>query len=397
MKLLLRAVDAIKRVYQYEKTVKVDTKALQSVMIIFITVMLLININNIKLGEYIIVALTYVVAIISIIATIALSHYKDVYKVCRVVVVIFLILAVPISITGSNDGFTLLWYFLLPFITLVLLGMSFGLPVCIGFGMYVTAMFWTPLNIFLKYGHTNEYLFFYPIFYWLFFLLVFAMDIFYKLYQINQIDNEKNLEIEVNEAVSGNKKLMIDAVTTITKMLDEKDAYTQKHSNRVAKYSKLMAQKMGADRFSQEDIDNLYRTALLHDIGKIAIPDAILNKPAKLTNEEYDVMKKHTIWGGEILSGMEFLPQADMGALYHHERYDGKGYPYGIKSEDLPLMIRVISAADALDAMSSNRCYRKQCDRDYIIEEFRKGSGKQFDAEVANIVIDLIKEGEIVV
>ena len=140
-----------------------------------------------------------------------------------------------------------------------------------------------------------------------------------------------------------------------------------------------------------------YRSGLLHDIGKIAVPDAVLNKPERLTDEEYEVMKKHTVWGREILSGLEFLPQADPGATYHHERYDGSGYPYGMHGEELPEMVRIISAADALDAMNSNRCYRKHCDRDYIIGEFRKGAGKQFDAGVAQAVVALIEEGRITV
>ena len=93
-------------------------------------------------------------------------------------------------------------------------------------------------------------------------------------------------------------------------------------------------------------------------------------------------MKKHTIWGKEILAGLEFLPQADMGAAYHHERFDGKGYPYGIKGDKIPDIVRIISAADSLDAMSSNRCYRRHCDKDYIISEFEKGAGTQFDADV---------------
>ena len=141
----------------------------------------------------------------------------------------------------------------------------------------------------------------------------------------------------------------------------------------------------------------MYRSALLHDIGKIAIPDAVLNKPARLTDEEFEIMKKHTIWGREILSELKFLPQADLGASYHHEHYDGTGYPFGMKGEELPLITRIISAADALDAMNSNRCYRKHCDKDYIIGEFEKGAGTQFDPQVAQTVVQLIREEKIVV
>ena len=359
--------------------------------------MLLIDIENFKLGKYIIGGVTLAVAVMSIVLVIVLKYIKNVYRICQAAVVVFFILAVIISIEGTNDGFSLLWFLLLPVITLVLLGMPFGAPVCIFFGLYITVLFWTPLNNMLIYNYTRDYLFYYPIFYWGFCLLVVAMDIFYKLYQIRQADNEKNLEAEVLEAVEGTKKLMIDAVTAISQMLDEKDVYTQEHSKRAAEYSKLIAKNLKAHEFTDEEISLIYRSAFLHDIGKIAVPDAVLNKPAKLTDEEYGIMKNHTVWGGQILSGLEFLPQADMGAVYHHERYDGKGYPYGIKGEELPWMVRIISAADSLDAMNSNRCYRKHCDKDYIIGEFEKGAGTQFDKSVAETVITLIEEGRIVI
>ena len=199
----------------------------------------------------------------------------------------------------------------------------------------------------------------------------------------------------MQEAVAGTKNLMLHSVTAISQLIDAKDRYTREHSQRVAEYSRLIAIICGRLRIRRTEL--IYRSGLLHDIGKIAVPDAVLNKPERLTDEEYEVMKKHTVWGREILSGLEFLPQADLGATYHHERYDGSGYPYGMHGEELPEMVRIISAADALDAMNSNRCYRKHCDRDYIIGEFRKGAGKQFDAGVAHAVVALIEEGRITV
>ena len=326
----------------------------------------------------------------------ALDYFKNVYRVCRIAAVILLVLAVPIIFMGANDGFSLLWYLLLPVITLILLGMKFGVPVCVIYGLYITISFWTPLGNIFNYDYGRDYRFFYPVFYWGFCLVVITVDIFYKNYQMRQADDEHELEKEVQSAVAGTKVLMINSVTAISRMLDEKDGYTQQHSKRVAQYSELIAQNMKSRTYTKEEIDIIYRSALLHDIGKIAVPDAVLNKPSRLTDGEYELMKKHTIWGKEILAGLEFLPQADIGAAYHHERFDGKGYPYGIKGDKIPDIVRIISAADSLDAMSSNRCYRRHCDKDYIISEFEKGAGTQFDADVAQVVVGLIKEGRII-
>ena len=389
MRLLSDIVESIRQVCRYEKTVRVDTKALQSVMMIFVLVMLLIDIENFKLGKYIIGGVTLAVAVMSIVLVIVLKYIKNVYRICQAAVVVFFILAVIISIEGTNDGFSLLWFLLLPVITLVLLGMPFGAPVCIFFGLYITVLFWTPLNNMLIYNYTRDYLFYYPIFYWGFCLLVVAMDIFYKLYQIRQADNEKNLEAEVLEAVEGTKKLMIDAVTAISQMLDEKDVYTQEHSKRAAEYSKLIAKNLKAHEFTDEEISLIYRSAFLHDIGKIAVPDAVLNKPAKLTDEEYGIMKNHTVWGGQILSGLEFLPQADMGAVYHHERYDGKGYPDGLKGDEIPISAQVVSLADVYDALVSERVYKKAYSHEKAIEMITNGECGCFNPILLECLLDI--------
>lgn len=396
--MIKEAAASIKKVWNYEKTINADIRALQNMLVIFAIVMLLIDMENFKLGKYVIGGTTLFAAVVCILCTAVLNRYqKEVYRIGRLVVIVLLALALPLAVGGANDGFSLLWYMLIPIFTLVLFGMPFGVPACIGFGLGIMLLFWTPVRGVLLYSYPREYLYYYPIFYWGFCLLTVVMDIFYKLYQILQVENEKKLEEEVQHAVDDTKKLMVNSVATISRMLDEKDSYTQEHSQRVAEYSALIAQNLKTVSYTEREISLIYRSALLHDIGKIAIPDAVLNKPARLTDEEFEIMKKHTIWGREILSELKFLPQADLGASYHHEHYDGTGYPFGMKGEELPLITRIISAADALDAMNSNRCYRKHCDKDYIIGEFEKGAGTQFDPQVAQTVVQLIREEKIVV
>lgn len=396
MKKLYDIIDMIKKVYDYEKTMQVDVKGLQIVLLVFATVLVLIDIENFKLGKLGVGVMVLLIALIMYFAVFLLRFFKrEVFKLVKNVMFVVVLLVIPIATTGANDGFSILWYMLMPIITVILLGLPVGAPICVGFGLLCMVLFWTPVSGLLKYSYEDAYLFYYPIFYWGFCLLIMVMDIFYKLYQIRQLENEQSLEAEVQRTVSQTQNLMLTSVATISQMLDEKDGYTQEHSRRVAQYSKLIAENLTSESFTEEEVSYIYRSALMHDIGKIAVPDALLNKPERLTDEEYEIMKKHTIWGREILAGLKFLPQADLGACYHHECYDGSGYPNGLSGEEVPLTARIISVADALDAMNSNRCYRKQCDKDYIISEFEKGAGRQFDAELVQIVVKLIREGKI--
>ena len=154
----------------------------------------------------------------------------------------------------------------------------------------------------------------------------------------------------------------------------------------------LIARELG---FSEEELVNLKRAALMHDIGKIGIPDRILNKPARLTDDEYAIMKSHVTRGAEILKDFTLIDHVVEGARYHHERYDGRGYPDGLKSEDIPLYGRIIGVADAFDAMTANRIYRKQMDFEYVLNEMHNGRGTQFDPKIVDILLQLIDEGKI--
>lgn len=179
---------------------------------------------------------------------------------------------------------------------------------------------------------------------------------------------------------------------TFANMIDAKDPYTEGHSHRVALYSKLIAGKMGLGRDEQWDI---FYIALLHDIGKIGIPDAILKKTGKLTPEERAEIEKHVYIGGDILRHFNAIEGIESGARYHHERYDGKGYVSGLKGNEIPLYARIICVADAFDAMSSVRCYRSKLTMDVIEEELIRCSGSQFDPEIVPYILELIHEGSV--
>ena len=179
-------------------------------------------------------------------------------------------------------------------------------------------------------------------------------------------------------------------VIAIARTVDAKDERTSEHSKRVAIYSKQIAEAYGLDRKQCQDIE---WAAQMHDIGKIAIPDAILNKTSRLTDEEYAIMKSHTNRGADILQDFTLLDHVIEGARYHHERYDGRGYPRGLKGTDIPLYARIIGVADAFDAMTANRIYRKQMDFSYVLGELERGRGTQFDPQFVDILLNLINKG----
>ncbi|MCL2169197.1 MAG: HD domain-containing protein [Defluviitaleaceae bacterium] len=187
------------------------------------------------------------------------------------------------------------------------------------------------------------------------------------------------------------RELIIQSLTAIANTIDAKDEYTSGHSVRVAAYSVEIARRMGKDN---EFTENLYYIGLLHDVGKIGIPNEIINKPGKLTHDEYESMKTHTTIGFEILKGITAIPNLTAGAIEHHERWDGKGYQNGISGENISLQARIIAVADAYDAMSSDRSYREAMPKDTIIEELKKCSGTQFDPRIASITIELIENGD---
>ena len=187
-------------------------------------------------------------------------------------------------------------------------------------------------------------------------------------------------------------KIIVEAIETFTGFIDAKDPYTNGHSKRVGLYTRLIAEKMG---YTGEDLDKIYFMALLHDSGKIAVPDNVLRKPGKLNDEEYEIIKSHTVRGGDILSKFKSLGHVEDGARYHHERYDGNGYPDKLKGEEIPLISRMICVADSFDAMNTSRVYREKLPMDYIIKEIENNKGKQFDPKIADILLELIKEGKI--
>lgn len=221
-----------------------------------------------------------------------------------------------------------------------------------------------------------------------------AIIISYLTWMFVRTQIQKTLRIQKMELEWAKNQLQMgnETIFTIAQAVDAKDEKTSKHSARVSEYSVMVAKKLG---YSDEACEELRKIAMLHDIGKIGIPDQVLNKPSRLTDEEYEIMKSHVARGAEILKNFTLIDNVADGALYHHERYDGKGYINGLKGEEIPLNARIIGIADAFDAMTANRVYRKKLDIGHVLEELEKGRGTQFDPKLVDIMFGLIKDGTI--
>ena len=188
------------------------------------------------------------------------------------------------------------------------------------------------------------------------------------------------------------RKVYLETIRALAEAIDAKDPYTKGHSERVAETSVVLAQELN---LPGREIENIEYTALLHDIGKIGIADSILGKESSLTSQEFDKIKEHTVMGAKIIEPVDFLKDSYEAIYHHHEKYNGKGYPDGLKEKDIPLLSRIIAVADAYDAMGSDRPYRKKLSKDKILKELKDQAGKQFDPEIVKVLISILdKERE---
>lgn len=199
-----------------------------------------------------------------------------------------------------------------------------------------------------------------------------------------------SLEKALEEKSRQVELVALHAVTTVANFIDSKEEYNSGHSTRVAKYAQAIAQELG---WSAQETRNIHYVALLHDIGKIGVPIDVLNKKTALTSKEQELVKKHTMVGAEILKDIKTVENVREGALYHHEKYDGTGYPNGLEGQDIPLVARIIAIADAIDAMTSDRKYRVNLTDEEAKEEIERFSGKQFDPYIASVVVRMFDEG----
>ena len=223
-------------------------------------------------------------------------------------------------------------------------------------------------------------------------LILLLTNLLRTIRNIRDIETSRQQQ-ELEKKQKQTEEMSMQMMETLSTTIEAKNEYTCGHSHRVAEYAALIAAELG---WSPENIQNLKYAAYLHDIGKIGIPEMILNKPSQLTDEEYDLIRNHTIIGAEILKDVAFAPYIAEVSRSHHERYDGCGYPDGLKGTDIPIHARIITVADSYDAMNSRRIYRNALPPEMIRNEFEKNRGRQFDPQITDIFLKLLDEGHIV-
>ena len=214
-----------------------------------------------------------------------------------------------------------------------------------------------------------------------------------RILELSYLQNHLKQEVEKQTDVAEKRRQSVERmsmqmVQALVNTIDAKDSYTNGHSTRVAKYAVMLAERLG---YSGEKLEHLQYTALLHDIGKIGVPKEIINKPTRLTDEEYEIIKTHPVIGSKILQEISEIPDIAIGARWHHERFDGKGYPDGLQGYEIPETARIIGVADAYDAMTSNRSYRNYLPQEKVRDEIEKGKGTQFDPQIAELMLELIR------
>ena len=284
-----------------------------------------------------------------------------------------------VTLWCANGMIMVMWALFFPVIAISICGIKFGGLISGMLAVYFVILFYSPVLQVVPAEYPAEIGCFYPVLYG----LGYAIICVYSYLQHKQLMDKQYREETLEKAMKTERDhLMVmttQTILSISNAVDARDSYTRRHSARVAEYSVLLAKTLDWD---SQRVDQLYSIALLHDIGKIGISDTILNKHSSLSPEEREIIKRHTVIGGEILKDLTLLPNASIGAVSHHERYDGTGYPYGLKGKQIPLEARIIGIADAFDAMNSSRVYRPRITPKKIMQELRDGRGSQFDPEL---------------
>ena len=310
-----------------------------------------------------------------------------------------LIFCTVYAFTGAAEGSAILWSLLVPIGMCYFVSVRGGILLSAFYSLLYFVLFYTPLGASLSMYYNDKFMARFPIVYLS--LSVFTGISMYQYHQtaLLEIDytHRLNEEVKRQTAVAEERSHRIEQMSlatihTLANAIDAKDPFSKGHSTRVSQYAALLAESLGWPR---ERVSDLRYAAMLHDIGKIGVPDSILSKPRRLTDVEYGIVKSHTYMGADTLREKIVIDPAEAVARSHHERYDGKGYPDGLRGEEIPLEARIVAIADAFDAMNSDRVFRKAYDSEYILNELLSNRGSQFDPALTDRFVSLWQEGKL--
>lgn len=379
------------------KRLESNLRVLTYVSIVTALLGLVLTVMDIARGE----VLMSIAAIMTFLSGLSCAYFAGVKKnrkIAATIPTIFCLFAFTFyAFTGIGAGLTLCWSLLLPLGISYFVGIREGIILSVYYSVLYVILFYTPVRNYLPGHYIVQFATRFP--------LLFIMQVFFSLIAMGEYhcmtvrdteySDRLNEEVERQTAMAHERAERLEAlsdemVETLALTIDAKDRYTNGHSFRVSWYATALARQLG---WSDDALNELEREAMLHDIGKIGVPDLILNKSGRLNEAEFDIIKSHTTIGGEILSRSGNLLEAAQVARYHHERYDGHGYPDGLAGERIPLHARVVAIADAYDAMRSDRIYRKGLSSEEIREEFIRGRGAQFDPQLVDVFLGLMDAG----
>lgn len=344
-----------------------------------------------------------VASTVTFVAGVACAVFAGIIKNRKIAIIFptaFCIIAFTIyAFTGAGSGSAVLWSLLLPIGMSYFVSVKYGIILSAYYSVLYFVLFYSPLKTLMSAYYTDIFMVRFPLLYLCVSLFTGIAMVQYHRAVLFEIEhtNKLNEEVEKQTKKAVERAIKLENITeetvrTLARVIDAKDEYTNGHSFRVSAYSVALAEKLG---WSREEITSLRWEALLHDIGKIGIPDKVLNKPEKLTEDEFELIKSHAALGGDILAESTELKEASNTARHHHERYDGKGYPDGLSALNIPEHALVVSIADAYDAMHSDRIYRKGLSRDVIRKELEEGRGKQFYPEYLDVFLQIFDSGEL--
>lgn len=345
--------------------------------------------------------LMLIASIVTILGGTACAYFSAIRKnrqMAEMIPTLFCVIAFTIyALTGAGEGSAILWSLLLPIGISYFVSVKYGIILSAYYSILYLIIFYTPFKDLISMNYNEEFMKRFPILFIFLSIFTCMAMVQYHRTSLFEIDHTNMLTEEVarQTAVAEERsrrieQMSLQTIQTLANAIDAKDPYTKGHSTRVSQYSVIIAGKLGWDK---DRIEDLRFAALLHDIGKIGIPDSILNNPKRLTDVEYNIIKSHSSMGGDILKNRTLVKMAEDVARSHHERYDGHGYPAGLKGNEISEEARIVAISDAFDAMSSSRVYRKACDPDHIRSELINGKGKQFDPDYTDLFLDAWENG----